>query len=136
MILTLITIIFWVMVYILEGLHDINVIRSSDSEKTKEIRLWHFWDSLMFLVIHLFFIIFIYIISNNLLFSLKMFILSLGLRISIHETMINLILHKNLFYRPNKNQNNWFDSKLSKCNNLIVFMYRYGIIITGLLLCI
>jgi len=128
------SILFWVVVYILEGLHDVNVIRSSNFEKGEEISLWHFWDSIMFLVIHAWVGIYFYLYTSDLKLSIAQIILSFGIRVSVHESMLNLIIHKDIGYQPTENQNNPFDNWLSKQNSLIVFIYRYGLTIATILI--
>jgi len=122
------TILFWVVVYVLEGLHDINVVRSSDFNKSKEMTNWHFYDSIMFAVIHLAIALFFYATTKDICLFFLQLAFSLAIRVSTHETMMNLVLHNDFWHRPTS-KHNPFDIWLSAKSNTIIFIYRYGLLL-------
>lgn len=131
--LILITTISWVVVYLFEGFHDIDVIKSSAPGYDKEKSGWHFKDGMMFTVLHFYSAYLIYLIKEDLTLTIILFILSIGIRVSVHETVINLILHKDLFHTPTS-KHNWFDRMFIKLKvgKIYMFLYRYGLLLLSI----
>jgi hypothetical protein len=105
------SIVFWVIFYILQGMHDVRIVeeiqllkKNSNNEKlslieneivSKEIS-WKLWGSLEKALTKLTITIIIYFFSHDLYFSLLCLALSVGLRWLVHDLTVAIGLGRGL----------------------------------------
>lgn len=121
-------IIFWSLVYWREANHDIDVINSSAEGRDKEKAGWHTKDAQMFAIIHIFVSFLFLYYTKDVYFSAWTLFAGLGFRVAIHETIIDLKLHKDLWHRPTS-KHNPFDVWLSNKPNWLILTYRYFVLV-------
>ncbi|PKL87651.1 MAG: hypothetical protein CVV23_14210 [Ignavibacteriae bacterium HGW-Ignavibacteriae-2] len=104
-------VIFWILYYIFEGLHDTNFVKEvkiarsklTDQQNNeiheaiiqKELR-WKFWDSLEKALTKIFIAILIYYISEDFIFALLLLLLSVCIRWLVHDLTVALGLGKGI----------------------------------------
>lgn len=129
-------IIFWTLYYYFEGNHDgvfaneIKLFRSQiDSEKIKKIESefvkyelsWHLFDALEKSLVKIVASVLIYLLTNNLLFSFQMLLLSVGVRSVAHDFFISIRMGKGLNHIGPDFL--WWDRFLRKMNNIGINQY-------------
>lgn len=122
------SIVFWIVYYIFEGMHDSAFIKERDviKEKLNDIkyksidahvkhyeRLWHRYDNFEKSLVKIVFSIFIFIITNNLLFSFQLLCLAVAIRMVMHDLVVALALGKGI-HHIGPSEDIWFDSFLRK----------------------
>lgn len=137
LIIFLSSILFWIVYYIFEGLHDSAFIKERDvikekvnDEKYKTIdaqvkyyeRLWHKYDNFEKSLVKIVFSIFVFIITNNLLFSFQLLCLAVTIRMIMHDLVVALGLGKGINH-IGPSEDIWWDSFLRRMNNAGVNQY-------------
>ena len=104
-------IIFWVLYYIFEGLHDTAFIKERDVIKDKlddktynsiDLKVrhfekrWHLFDNLEKSLVKIVLSILVYLITNNLLFSFQLLCLGVAIRMIMHDLVVALGLGKGI----------------------------------------
>ncbi len=129
-------ILFWILYYYFEGNHDgvfaneIKLFRSQiDSEKIKEIEpefvkyelSWHLFDALEKSLVKIVTSVLIYLLTSNLLFSIQMLLISVGIRSVAHDFFISIRMGKGLNHIGPDFL--WWDRFLRKMNNIGINQY-------------
>lgn len=119
-------ILFWCTYYYVEGRHDANVIlwkqMSDKKDKTiHEINLeklynknWHKYDAYEKLMVHLTLPIVSLLFQCNIIFIIGLFILSISIRLYVHNMVINKYTGKEIDYIG---LTDWFDIFLLELNS-------------------
>jgi len=122
------SIVFWIVYYIFEGLHDSAFIKERDvikeklnDEKYKSIdarvkhyeKLWHMYDNFEKSLVKIVFSIFVFIITSNLLFSFQLLCLAVAIRMIMHDLVVALALGKGI-HHIGPSEDIWWDSLLRK----------------------
>ena len=137
LIIFLSSILFWIIYYVFEGLHDTAFIKERDvikekvsDEEFKSIdgsvqfyeKLWHRYDSLEKSLVKIVFSILVLIITNNILFSFQLLCLALAIRIVMHDLVVALGLGKGINH-IGPSEDIWWDSFLRKMNSFGINQY-------------
>lgn len=142
LIIFLSAILFWIVYYIFEGLHDSAFIKERDvikekvndgNYKTIEARvkyyekLWHKYDNFEKSLVKIVFSIFVFIITNNLLFSFQLLCLAVAIRMIMHDLVVAVGLGKGIHHIGPSEDILW-DSFLRKMKTLGINQYVIKII--------
>lgn len=137
LIIFLSAIIFWIIYYLFEGLHDTAFIKERDvikekvsDDNYKEIenivwhyeKLWHRFDSFEKSLVKIVFSILVYLITDNILFSFQLLCLALTIRIIMHDLVVAIGLGKGINH-IGPSQDIWWDSFLRKMNSAGINQY-------------
>ena len=137
LIIFLSSILFWIIYYVFEGLHDTAFIKERDTlkEKVKDEdydavdsrikfheKMWHRYDSLEKSLVKIIFSVLVFLITNNLLFSFQLLCLSVAIRMIMHDLVVALGLGKGLKH-IGPSQDIWWDTFLRKMNSSGINQY-------------
>ena len=130
-------IIFWVLYYIFEGLHDTAFLKERDiikdklddetytsiDSKVKHFeKRWHLFDNLEKSLVKVVLSILIYLITNNLLFSFQLLCLALVVRVIVHDLVVAVGLGKGINHIGPSEDVMW-DTFLRKTRNFGINQY-------------
>jgi len=134
--LFIVGILFWLLYYYFEGSHDgafaleTKLMREKlGTEKFNEIEIdfikfelnWHWYDGLEKALVKITFSTFIYFITDNLLFSIQMIFLSVGIRSFAHDLFVTIAMGKKLNHIGPDFL--WWDRFLRKMHNFGINQY-------------
>ena len=137
LIIFLLSILFWIIYYVFEGLHDTAFIKERDVIKTKlnddeyksidkhvklYEKMWHRYDSFEKSLVKIVLSILVYIITNNFLFSFQLLCLALAIRMIMHDLVVALGLGKGINH-IGPSEDIWWDSFLRKMNSAGINQY-------------
>ena len=133
-IIFILSIVFWIVYYIFEGLHDVAFIKERDiiiekvskenyeliDPKVKHYEiLWHRYDSFEEALVKIVFSIMIFMITENTLFALQILFLAVTVRMIMHDLVVALGLGKGLNH-IGPSEDIWWDTFLRR-------MQKFGI---------
>lgn len=137
LIIFLSSILFWIIYYVFEGLHDTAFIKERDiiKEKVKEEnyksidsrvkyyeKLWHRYDSFEKSLVKIVFSILVFVITANLLFSFQLLCLAVAIRMVMHDLVVALGLGKGINH-IGPSHDIWWDTFLRKMNSAGINQY-------------
>ncbi|PIQ11430.1 MAG: hypothetical protein COW71_00595 [Ignavibacteriales bacterium CG18_big_fil_WC_8_21_14_2_50_31_20] len=129
-------ILFWILYYYFEGSHDgafaletklmrekLGTIKFNEIEKDfiKFELDWHWYDGLEKALVKIVFSVFVYFITDNLLFAAQMLFLSVGIRSFAHDLFVTIAMGKSLNHIGPDFL--WWDRFLRKMHNVGINQY-------------
>lgn len=134
--LFIVAILFWILYYYFEGSHDgafaleTKLMREKlGDEKFKEIEEgfvkyeldWHWYDGLEKSLVKIVFSIFVFLLTDNLLFAFQMLLLAVGIRSFAHDLFVTIAMGKSLNHIGPDFL--WWDRFLRKMQNIGINQY-------------
>jgi len=97
-------IVFWVVYYLFESLHDANIIKQTELNTSTDTfdlankynSLWHMYDAMEKLVTHTYISVLTYVIYPDVVFCVLLYTLGLSIRLFEHDFLINYFRFNNL----------------------------------------
>ncbi|MGD8778627.1 MAG: hypothetical protein PVH88_06645 [Ignavibacteria bacterium] len=102
-------ILFWIIYYAVQSLHDVAFIKevnlfkdkldtatinSLKSEHQKYELKWKYWDTVEKIIVKVVMLVFVYLFTKDLIFCIQLFLFGIIFRTLVHDFVIAVVLHK------------------------------------------